>query len=273
MCCSRSRGRCKLDERLSIPAGSWGAKPGSKLSSNVPQTTVAIDFTNVSPNLTLGERCVPGGLPPALFPLKMIDVYLAPLTSDCTMPPIASIASEVTLPPGWDGSRPKKPSAAPSIGDLAPFLGFIAGLFIIGLILNFALRLIVLGFESLTGLDCGLANYVSVLAPAFRSTEVWGEGRWTDFQHHHEDRWGRMRACTADHYPREERRERAPLVQQPRPRPPPMYAPPPSPLSAGPSQGPLMMPQSAPPPPYDPRDPTAASPLQDYGATRSAKSM
>lgn len=69
--------------------------------------------------------------------------------------------------------------------------------------------------------------------------------------------------------------ERAPLVQQPEPCPP-MHTPLPSPPPlAGSSRGPLVMPQPA-PPPYDARDsydPTVARPMQDYGATRWAKSM
>ena len=63
------------------------------------------------------------------------------------MPPLASLASEVTFPPGWGDLHPKEPSATPSIGELVPFLGFVLALFAIGLVLNFVIRLGVLGFS------------------------------------------------------------------------------------------------------------------------------
>lgn len=62
------------------------------------------------------------------------------------------------LPLGWNEQHPKHPSAMPSIGELATFLGFVLGLCTIGLVLRMGVR----GFEYLTGIDCGLADAVSV---------------------------------------------------------------------------------------------------------------
>jgi hypothetical protein len=84
------------------------------------------------------------------------------------------MASEITLPPDWNGSHPKKPSATPSIDDLLPVLGFFLGLCVIALVLNLLLRIGVRSFETVTGIDCGLADYMSALKG------WWASKGWTE---------------------------------------------------------------------------------------------
>lgn len=186
-----------------------------------------------------------------------------------------------TVTPGYE-ARPSHPTQ-PSIGDEIVFFFafFLRAAIFFGLAMLFfaAFRQALRFVGWLTGADCEPSNVVSVQPGCgeTRRGERKGEGKemgWknaADAQHYHEDQWGRMRACTAQHYAPPHAPQNAYYV------PPQQYAPPSGPPPR-PSAGASTPGQPA-PPPYQPRDPRveynryhALDPVQDYGATRATHS-